>query len=72
MLKYCTTDVKKQSMWIEKNLGKDYVNNCVGHFVLLNRRYQIYCARRVSGITFIRYALNRKNGKTNNLNILEQ
>jgi len=31
------------------------------------RRYQIQCARRVSGITFIRYAQNQKIGKLNNL-----
>jgi hypothetical protein len=27
------------------------------------RRYQIYCARRVSGITFIRYAQSQNNLK---------
>jgi hypothetical protein len=31
------------------------------------RRYQIYCARRVFGITFIGYAQYQKNWKPNNL-----
>ena len=36
----------------------------------IKRRYQIQCAQRVSGITFIRYAQNRKVGKPNNLKSL--
>jgi len=34
--------------------------------ILIKRRYQIKCTQRVSGITFIRYAQNRKVGKPNN------
>jgi hypothetical protein len=34
--------------------------------------YQIMCAQRVSGITFIRYAQNRQIGKPNNLKVWEQ
>ena len=30
---------------------------------MIKRRYQIQCTRRVSGITFIMYAQNRKTGK---------
>jgi hypothetical protein len=36
------------------------------------RNYQNWCARRVSGITFISYALNRKIGEPNNLKFREQ
>jgi hypothetical protein len=35
-------------------------------------RYQIYCTRRVSGTTLIRYTEKRKIGKPNNLKFWEQ
>ena len=37
---------------------------------MIKRAYLISCARRVSGITFIRYAQSRKVGKQNKLNVL--
>ena len=40
--------------------------------ILWKRRYQIQCERRVFGITVIRYAQNRKNGKLNNLALWAQ
>jgi hypothetical protein len=36
------------------------------------RKCQIYCARRISGITFIKYAPKRKIGKAKNLKLWEQ
>ena len=35
----------------------------------MKQRYQIYCAPRIPGITFIRYAQNRNIGKPNNLKV---
>jgi hypothetical protein len=35
--------------------------------LIAKRRCQIYCARRASGITFIRYPKNRKIGKPKNV-----
>ena len=38
----------------------------------IKRRYQIKCARRVSGMTFIRYAQNRMIGKQIHVKFWEQ
>ena len=40
-------------------------NVCIVGFYIYKYRYQIQYARRFSGITFIRYAQNRKIGKSN-------